>query len=98
MTQITINLEELGEIIAKHIPPIVPADEVIWNADQCAAWLGVSKSLFLQEYAPLPKFPQSHRIKMGEGYTHPRWKAKEVRDWYFTHGEKVQIRRRTRKK
>ena len=98
MTQITINVDKLGEVIAKHMPPIVPVDEVIWGASECAAWLLVSVSCFQQKYAPQPSFPAAIRATTSTGKSHPRWKAAEVRAWFFAHGEAVERRRRTRKK
>lgn len=34
MTQITIDIEKLGEAIAKHMPPVVKDHEELWNSDR----------------------------------------------------------------
>ena len=34
MTLITIDIEKLGEAVARHIPPVVKDHEELWTSDQ----------------------------------------------------------------
>ena len=56
----------------------VPFDRVIWDARQCAAYLGQEKSSFLKRTQFAPGFPKRLPIA-GQ----PRWSALEVSDWAF---------------
>jgi len=52
-------------------------DQTIWDAKQCAEWLGISYSTFIQKRQHAEGFPA--RIPLGK--QHPRWRAQEVKDW-----------------
>ena len=94
MTQITIDLEQLGEIIAKRIPPAVPLDKRPWGAEKCASYLDdMSVSYFLQNIAARPDFPKSTKIAGG----HRKWKAGEVIDWTMAHWDRQENRRKPKK-
>lgn len=56
--------------------PAVPFDLVIWNADECAAYLKLSTSRFLRTTRYADGFPQA--LKM-DG--HPKWQAIRVCEW-----------------
>lgn len=91
MTQITIDIEKLGEAIAKHIPPVVKDHEELWNSDQCAAYLGIGNSdSFTQYTASLPSFPD--RIELPSSRSgkrrNLRWVAAEVKEWALLHRRK----------
>ena len=88
---IEIDIEKLGEVVARHMPPVVKPDEELWNSDQCAAYLGIrSADSFIQYTASLPSFPDiielpSARSKKRGGY---RWVAAEVKQWALSHRRK----------
>jgi hypothetical protein len=54
----------------------VPFDRVIWNAEQCAEYLGQKYSTFIKRTQYLPEFPARCPIP-GQ----PRWPAQAVTDW-----------------
>lgn len=54
----------------------VPFEYVIWNAQQCADYLGKDKATFLKRIQWQAGFPQRSQM---EG--HPRWNAKQVVEW-----------------
>jgi len=54
----------------------VPFDRQIWNAQECAGYLGQSYSHFIKRTQYLEGFPARCKIP-GQ----PRWPAKKVTDW-----------------
>jgi len=54
----------------------VPFDRVIWDAKQCAEYLGQEHSTFLKRTQYLPGFPPRCPIP-GQ----PRWRAESVTVW-----------------
>jgi len=55
----------------------VPFDRVIWTGEECAAYLGVGTTEFLNYTQFIESFPK-RCAKPG----HPRWPAKAVCDWF----------------
>lgn len=91
MTQITIDIEELGKVVARHMPPVVRDDEEIWTSEQCAAYLGIRNTeSFTQFTASLPSFPD--RIELPSARNGKRgqlrWVAAEVKEWALSHRRK----------
>ena len=56
----------------------IPFDRVIWNAQDCADYLKVSRKHFLRDLRYRDGFPKQLPWSL-EG--RPRWSAQEVRDW-----------------
>ena len=54
----------------------IPFDRVIWNAQQCADYLGQSYSTFVKRTQHLDGFPPRCPIP-GQ----PRWPAQKVTEW-----------------
>lgn len=91
MTQITINIEELGKVVARHMRPVVKDHEELWTSDQCAAYLGIgSRDSFTQYTASLQSFPD--RIELPSSRSGKRgdlrWVASEVKEWAMSHRRK----------
>lgn len=64
----------------------IPFDRVIWNAEDCARYLGVSKTHFLQAIRhaqgfpkplPIPPYPVGGKVRTMD----PRWSAVAVTGW-----------------
>ncbi|SFK75660.1 hypothetical protein SAMN05216302_101481 [Nitrosomonas aestuarii] len=83
-------IDQLAKAIALHnTKPHVPIEKEVWNAKECAGYIGKSYQTFMSYYAPLPSFPK--RIKLPStsgGQSSPMWKAIEVINWVFSHQEK----------
>jgi predicted DNA-binding transcriptional regulator AlpA len=90
MTQITIDIEKLGEAVARHIPPTVKDHEELWNSEQCAAYLGICNAVSFTQYtASLPSFPDRIEIPSTRGKRGQlRWVAAEVKEWALSHRRK----------
>lgn len=89
MTQITIDIEKLGEVVAKNLPPPVPFDKQLWNSKECAAYLRKSVTVFMQHIAAHPSFPKRIRTPGTRGgESMPLWRAAEVAEWAFKHQDK----------
>ncbi|OGT57499.1 MAG: hypothetical protein A3E01_08145 [Gammaproteobacteria bacterium RIFCSPHIGHO2_12_FULL_63_22] len=54
----------------------IPFERVIWDADQCAEYLGLSYSQFIKRTQYLEGFPPRCPIP-----GHPRWPANAVTEW-----------------
>lgn len=93
MTQITIDIEKLGEAVAKHMPPVVKDYEELWTSDQCAAYLGIGNTdSFTQYTASLPSFPDRIEIPSTRGKRGQlRWVAAEVKEWALSHRRKKKV-------
>lgn len=65
---------------------MIPFDRVIWSAEECAAYLGVSKIHFLNalQYAdgfPKPLPPLTYSAGSKRRQMASRWQAQAVSDW-----------------
>jgi len=88
-THNTNIIDQLAEAIAMHTQPPVPIDKQVWNAKQCAAYIGKSYQTFMSYYAPLPSFPKRINLpNTSGGKSGPMWKAIDVINWVFSHQEK----------
>ncbi len=76
MSTIVPDLSTVGRITELTAPPAVPFEFVIWDAQQCADYLGESKGKFLGRTQYLEGFP-ARCPRPG----HPRWPAKAVCEW-----------------
>lgn len=56
----------------------VPFERVIWNADQCAEYLGESRAHFLRVTRYTQGFPVEIPGCQGK---HPKWRAIQVSNW-----------------
>lgn len=90
MTQLIIDIEKLGEAVARHMPPVVKDHEELWTSDQCAAYLGIwNTDSFTQYTASLPSFPDRIEIPSTRGKRGQlRWVAAEVKEWALSHRRK----------
>lgn len=64
----------------------IPFDQVIWDAGQCAEYLGVSKTHFLNAIQHAEGFPRplsipAYTIGGKERTMASRWKAQAVTSW-----------------
>jgi len=63
---------------------VIPFEFVIWDADECAEYLKVSKDRFLKSIRHRKGFPSP----VTSDHEHPRWRAIYVAKWRvgeFTH-------------
>lgn len=80
-------IDRLDALISVLSRPSIPADKVLWDADQAAAYMGYSARHFSERLACRPEFPRS--IRLGDGPKAPlRWKAAEVMEWVDARQEK----------
>ena len=92
MTQITINVDKLGEVIASKMSLKVKDNEKLWDSSQCSEYLGIKNvASFTQNVAALPTFPlpielPSTRSRVRSGQN--RWVASEVIAWALSHRRK----------
>ncbi len=88
-------IENLCRSIASHIGGAnVPLDQRPWSAEQCADYLQIETKTFQNTYAPMPSFPRAIRPTTSAGRGHPRWIAQEVIDWWLSHRNETETRRR----
>lgn len=85
----TRALTELAEAV-KIQPLNLPLDKVLWSAETCATYIGVTKEYFAQYVASKPGFPPSAKIG------HRKWIGQQVIDWALAHWDKQNIRRKVK--
>jgi predicted DNA-binding transcriptional regulator AlpA len=56
---------------------MIPFDYMLWDADECARYFGISKDYFLRKKRNQPGFPKP----VSEDNEQPRWSAKSVAEW-----------------
>lgn len=61
--------------------PKIPPSKALWNTDQCAAYLGVSKKKFAYDIACKKTFPEARNVGDTINSTNYRWVAGEVMTW-----------------
>lgn len=91
MTQITIDIEKLGEVVAKHLQETVKEKSPFIDSKECAELLKIGNhKSFTQYTASLPSFPA--RIELDTTRRTERkkllWVRKEVEEWVLLHQRK----------
>lgn len=77
-----IDYEKLADAIAKRLSLLPPQETIIWTAEQCAEYFGISKRHFVDRVSKTYDFPTPIRIPMEAGkHCHDRWYANEVQKW-----------------
>lgn len=54
---------------------------ILWNSDDCAAFLRCSRRRFMEHIRPLPSFPPPRYLPTVEGSSRPLWFPDEVEMW-----------------
>lgn len=75
-----ISAAELVQEMLKQLPPQLPAEIALWNADDIATYLRRSGNTVRNTILNRPDFPKPIRIE-ARGY--PLYRANEVIDWAF---------------
>lgn len=86
MTTETALIDKIDALIAVLKRPAIPAERILWDAEQAAAYLGVTARHFAERIACKPDFPKAIRLAEIKGGL--RWKAEEVMDWAESRREK----------
>lgn len=75
------QINHLATTIA-HQMRTMQTDEPLWDAQDCANYMKVSRRHFVDRIANSPGFPKRVQLPTAEGRRgHPRWFAKEVVKW-----------------
>lgn len=79
MTDVVEQTQQLLKDIALMVRPQrqVPWEHVLWDADDVAEYLKVSRRTVTDNYSLRPGFPRA--LHPGGGY--PRWYAHEIVEW-----------------
>lgn len=81
-------IDQLANAIAERVIPQFPITIDLWSSKECAAYLKISVSHFLQRIACRPDFPPAIRLPTADrGKGQPRWKAHKVINWANRHEE-----------
>ena len=82
-------ITKLADALAVRIRPRIPASVQLWDLDDIAEYLRLSKVSVQSRIACLPDFPKAIRLPTdGKKSGHPRYKAAEVISWAEHHQEK----------
>lgn len=81
-----IDYEKLAEAIARKLSMKTPPDKVIWTADQCAEYMGMSRRHFVDKVSKTWGFPAAIKLPTETGSRgHDRWHAIDVQSWVSQH-------------
>lgn len=77
-----IDYEKLADAIARKMAALAPPDKVIWTAEQCAEYLGISRRHYVDKVSKSWGFPAAIKLPTDTGSRgHDRWYAIDVQDW-----------------
>lgn len=79
------DIDLLARQVAKHIAAMIDPD-ALWSLEDVGAFLQCSKSAASQVTA-IPSFPRPGRINKQGKFSHPRWRAGDVKAWWQDHKE-----------
>ena len=74
-------ISKLDELITIMQAPKVPANRELWNSQQAAAYLGLTKKKFVYDVACKSTFPKPRNVGGSLNSTNYRWLASEVMSW-----------------
>ncbi len=77
------KLEELISVLSK---PKVADNKTLWDAQECADYLKLTKQKFMGNVACRRTFPRPHNVGGSENRTNWRWVASEVMAWALAQG------------
>lgn len=81
-----IDYDKLANAIAAKLQPQVPNDQVLWDGEQCASYLGVSAKHFIDRMSKSYGFPKPIKLPSETGRrAHNRWYAVELMKWVNQH-------------
>ncbi len=79
---IEIDYDKLADAIVQRLRVLPPADKIIWTADHCADYLGVSRRHYVDRLSKTWGFPAAIKLPTDTGSRgHDRWYAAEVQQW-----------------
>lgn len=82
INKIEASLAEKIELLIQTLSkPKVADNKTLWGADECAAYLGLSKKKFMGDVACKRTFPQARNVGGSENRTNWRWVASDVMSW-----------------
>ncbi|KZN14597.1 hypothetical protein OA79_04810 [Marinomonas sp. TW1] len=61
--------------------PKVADNKTLWDSNECAAYLGLSKKKFMGDVACKRTFPKARNVGGSENRTNWRWVASDVMSW-----------------
>lgn len=81
-----IDYDKLANAIAQKLSLLPPPDKIIWNADQCSQYLGISRRHFVDTVSKTFGFPSAIRLPTETGSRgHDRWYAVDIQNWVSKH-------------
>jgi predicted DNA-binding transcriptional regulator AlpA len=73
--------QDVSQILGDRLARKIPIEHELWDGEQMAEYLKVSKRQVLERYAAQPGFPRAIRLPSDNGNGQRRWKAKEIIAW-----------------
>jgi hypothetical protein len=65
---IEIDYDKLADAIVKRLRLLPPADKIIWTADQCADYLGISRRHYVDRMSKTWGFPAAIKLPTDTGH------------------------------
>jgi predicted DNA-binding transcriptional regulator AlpA len=73
--------EKLEQLIQTLSKPKVSDNKTLWDAEDCAAYLKLSKKKFMGDVACKNTFPKARNVGGSENRTNWRWIASDITSW-----------------
>lgn len=87
---IEIDYDKLADAIVQRLRMLPPADKIIWTADQCADYLGMSRRHYVDSVSKTWGFPTAIKLPTDNGSRgYDRWYAADVQQWVAQHKKKI---------
>lgn len=77
------KLDQLIQVLSK---PKVADNKTLWDAEECAMYLKLTKNKFMADVACRRTFPRPKNVGGSENRTNWRWIASEVMAWALAQG------------
>jgi predicted DNA-binding transcriptional regulator AlpA len=87
---IEIDYDKLADAIVQKLRVLPPADKIIWTADQCADYLGMSRRHYVDRVSKTWGFPAAIKLPTDNGSrSYDRWYAADVQQWVTQYKKKI---------
>jgi len=74
-----MSASTLQDFLLENLKPALSAPERLWNSDDCAAFLRMSRRHFMERVKWVRSFPRPRYLPTMQGRSRPLWNPAEVR-------------------
>lgn len=82
------TIDQIAQAVAARIAAHIPEDVELWDVATIATFLKCKPATVRDQITCQVGFPKAIRVKTTGGTGHPRYNAKEVIRWVYSHRDK----------